>query len=104
MFGNRIEICLGSPGFPGFDIGDEFVWNVLETPSEGFFERVVERVVHSLVDAIGDIEIELMHGVDRELPGVVLFEAAWFVGAKPDGMVTDFVEKNGGGHRSLGLW
>ncbi len=60
--------------------------------------------MHPLVDAIGDIEPELVHGVDGELPGVVLFEAAGFVGAEPDGVVSDFVEEDGGGHRAFGLW
>ncbi len=60
--------------------------------------------MHALVDAIGDIEPEFVHRVDGELPCVVLFEAAWFVGVESDGVVSDLVEEDGSGHWAFGLW
>jgi len=59
--------------------------------------------VHPLVDAISDIESQLVHGVDGEFPGVVLFETTRFVGAEPDGMVSDLVEEDGSRHRAFGF-
>ena len=60
--------------------------------------------MHAFVDSISHIEIEFVHGINGELPGVVLFEAPGFVGVKSDRVVPDFVEKDCSGHWSLGLW
>ena len=78
--------------------------NILESSPKRLLKGIVERVVHSLVDAIGDIEIEFVHGINRELPGIILFKAPGFVGPKPDGMVSDFMEKDCCRHRAFGLW
>lgn len=82
--------------------GGELFWDGAEAATAGFFDGVPEGEVHAVSDGVGDVEAVSLHLFEGPSPGVELFEAAGLVDVEADGVVADFVEEDGRGHRAAG--